>query len=137
MESVRNLVLHQANLTLARYYTADSRLFIKYVSGGNVKVPTIEGYKSAISATLKSGNMNVGKNPHLCKLIDSFYADRPVERNLTPRWDLAIVLSSLTKSPFERRDMALIDLKLLTLKTVFLLSLGTEGERFTPWIGLG
>ena len=42
---------------------------------------------------------------------------------------MLIVLSALTKSPFERRDMALIDLKLLTLKTVFLLSLATGARR--------
>ena len=55
---------------------------------GNLKVRTIEGYKSAIAATLKARGMNVGTDPHICGLISSFYIDRLVEPNLVPCWDL-------------------------------------------------
>ena len=96
---------------------------------GKLKVSTIEGYKSAISATLKVTGVNFGTDPFLCGLVNSFYTDRPIERNLAPRWDLSVVLSALTKSPFEPRDMATIDLSLLTYKTVFLLSLATGARR--------
>ena len=91
----------------------------------------IEGYKSAIAATLKPGGANVGSDPHLCVLVNIFYTDRPVERNLVLHWDLAVVLDALTKSPFEfeRHYMASVELKLLTLKMVFLLSLATGARR--------
>ena len=46
---------------------------------GKSKVCTIEGYKSAIVATLKAKGINVGTNPHICRLINSFYMDRMVE----------------------------------------------------------
>ena len=52
--------------------------------------------------------------------------DRPAERNLAPRWDLSVVLGTLTKFPFEASyGSTPILLKLLTFKTVFLLALAT------------
>ena len=83
----------------------------------------IEGYKSAIAVTLKPGGTNVGSDPHLCRLINSFYMKRLVERNLSPHWDLSVVLGALTKPPFEPRNMASVELKFLTFKMVFPLSL--------------
>ena len=96
---------------------------------GKLKVSTIEGYKSAISSTLKVRGVNLGTDPFLCGLVNSFYTDRPVERNLAPRWDLSVVLNALTKPPFEPRDMASVELKFLAYKTVFLLSLATGARR--------
>ena len=58
--------------------------------------------------------------------VSSFYTDRLVEINLVPCWDLAMVLDAFTKSPFEPRDRASIDLKFLTFKMVFLLSLASR-----------
>ena len=55
---------------------------------GKLKMSTIEGYKLAIVATLKPWGANVGSDPHLCGLVNSFYTDRPVERNLAPHWAL-------------------------------------------------
>ena len=70
-----------------------------------LNVCMIEGYKSAIAATLKARGMNVGTEPHICELISSFYTD-----SLVPRWlphcDVTIVLDAFTKSPFELWDMA-------------------------------
>ena len=56
---------------------------------GDLKVHMIEGYKSAITATLKARGMNVGTEPHICRLISSFYMDRlaGIKINLVPRWD--------------------------------------------------
>ena len=53
-----------------------------------LKVRMIEGYKSAIAATLKARGMNVGTDPSICGLINRFY-----------RWDLTLVLDAFTKSP--------------------------------------
>ena len=88
-----------------------------------MKVRTIKGYKSAIVG------LNVGTFPHICRLISSFYRDTPLEPNLVPCWDLTVVLDKFTKSPFEPRDMASVELKFLTFKTVFLLSLACRARR--------
>ena len=77
-----------------------------------------------ISNTLKfkTGN-RVGSNPVLSELIRSFELQRPVQRSLTPKWDLSWVLVCLQKAPFEPLHKAS---KLhVTLKTAFLLALAT------------
>ena len=53
----------------------------------------------------------------------------PVECNLVQCWDLSIVLGALSKFPFELRNMASIDLKLLTFKTLFLLGLASGARQ--------
>ena len=94
---------------------------------GKLKVNSlIEGYKSAIVATLiKASGVNVGTDSHICRLIGSFYTDRPVGPDMVPRWDLIVVLDAFTKSPFKPHNMASLELKFLTFKMVFLLSLGS------------
>ena len=76
-------------------------------------------------AIVKLRGINVGMNPHICRLVNSFYTDRPVQPNLIPPWDLTVVLNALTKSPFEPRDVASVELKFFTFKMVFLLSLAS------------
>ena len=49
---------------------------------GDLIICTIEEYKSAIAATLKARGMNMGTDPYICGLMNSFYTDRPVEVNL-------------------------------------------------------
>ena len=58
-------------------------------------------------------------------LITNFYTDRPVELNLIPQWDLLVVVDALTKKTFESKDTSSVQLKHLTYKTVFLLSLAS------------
>jgi len=53
--------------------------------------------------------------------------ERPRSLQVTPKWDLSLVLHYLMKHPFE--PMAHSDLKHLTLKTVFLLALATASRR--------
>ena len=77
-----------------------------------------------ISNTLKfkTGN-RVRSNPVLSELIRSFELQHPVQRSLTPKWDLSWVLVSLQKAPYEPLQKAS---KLhVTLKTAFLLALAT------------
>ena len=77
-----------------------------------------------ISNTLKfqTGN-RIGSNPFLSELIRSFELQRPVQRSLTPKWDLSWILVSPQKSPFKPLHKAS---KLhVTIKTSFLLALAT------------
>ena len=77
-----------------------------------------------ISNTLKfkTGN-RIGSNPVLSELIRSFELQRPVQRSLTPKWDLSWVLVCLQKPPFEPLDKA--SKFHVTIKTAFLLALAT------------
>ena len=77
-----------------------------------------------ISNTLKfkTGN-SIGSYPVLSELIRSFKLQRPVQRSLTPKWDLSWVLVCLQKAPYEPLHKAS---KLhITIKTVFQLALAT------------
>ena len=75
-----------------------------------------------ISNTLKfkTGN-RVSSNPVLSELIRSFELQRPIQRSLTPKWDLSWVLSCLQKAPYKPLRKAS---KLhVAIKTAFLLAL--------------
>ena len=65
----------------------------------------------------------VGSNPVLSELFRSFELQCPVQRSLTPKWDLSWVLVCLQKAPYEPLHKAS---KLhITIKTAFLLALAT------------
>ena len=88
------------------------------------QVSTIKGYRSTISNTLKyKTGYDFGSHQVLSELIKSFAIQRPVDRSLAPKWDLAFVLSHMCKAPFEPLDKA--SLFYLSVKTVFLVTLAT------------
>ena len=81
-----------------------------------------------ISNTLKfkTGNRigSIRINKILSELIRSFELQRPIQRSLTPKWDLSWVLVCLQKAPYEPLHKAS---KLhVKLKTAFLLALATS-----------
>ena len=83
---------------------------------------TIEGYKTALADFLKfHSKEDFNSNIILNKLIRSFRTERPRSQTVIPKWDLALILNFLTQSPFE--PLAQADLKFLTWKTVFLVTL--------------
>ena len=83
---------------------------------------TIKGYRSMIPNTLKFKTDN-GSNPVLSELIRSFELQLPVQRSLTPKWDLSWVLVCLQKASYEPLHKA--SKCHVTLKTAFLLALAT------------
>ena len=66
-------------------------------------------------------------DPAISELIRALELKRPVSRSLAPKWDLACVLWSLTKAPYEPLDQA--TLQFLTWKTVFLLTMASAKRR--------
>ena len=88
---------------------------------------TIDGYRTAISDKIGNGQVNIGKDENLTRLLDSFHRDKPKGRRGVPSWNLSLVLHQLTKPPFEPLRKA--SLKHLTFKTVFLLDLGSGKRR--------
>ena len=88
------------------------------------QVSTIKGYRSTISNTLKyRSGYDIGTHPVLSELIKSFQKQRPVQRTLAPKWDLAFVLTHICKAPFEPLHLA--SLYFLSVKTAFLLTMAT------------
>ena len=77
-----------------------------------------------ISNTLKfkTGN-RIASNPVLSELSRSFELQCPVQRSLTPKWDLSWVLTCLQKAPFEPLHKA--SKLYVKIKTAFLLALAT------------
>ena len=83
---------------------------------------TIEGYKTAIADFLKfHSDQDFNKSDILNKLIRSFKTECPRTVSRIPKWDLSLVLNFLCQEPFE--PMAEADLKFVTWKTVFLVTL--------------
>lgn len=91
-------------------------------------VSTIKGYRATIANTLMFRRARaVCSNPAISELFRAFEQKRPVSHSLTPKWDLACVLWSLTKAPYEPLGQA--SLQHLTWKTVFLLALASAKRR--------
>ncbi len=77
-----------------------------------------------ISHTLAfTKSSQVCADPAISELVRAMELSRPVSRTLAPKWDLACVLGSLIKAPYEPLDQA--SLQFLTWKTVFLLTMAS------------
>ena len=92
-----------------------------------LKPATIAGYRTAIANHLGPAGIEISHSFELNRLITSFHRDRPVKDRNIPSWDLSLVLLALTKPPFEPLKDA--PLKILTFKTVFLMTLASGRRR--------
>ena len=90
----------------------------------HLAILTIAGYQMAIASTFRTtSGAEVGRNPALKSLLRNI----EMEQCHFPEWNLALVLSALTKPPFEPLDQA--SDQLLTWKTVFLIALASGKRR--------
>ena len=113
--------LHPSSRRLADF-------FVYLFDVKKLSVSTIKGYRSMISHTLSfRGRSDIGSDTSISELMRALELKRPVSRSLAPKWDLACVLWSLTKAPYE--PLAQADLQHLTWKTVFLLTLASAKRR--------
>ena len=95
---------------------------------GGLATRTLEGYRSAIANTLKhASNLDLSNNMEISAMLKNFRQTSMVNRNPGPKWSLTLVLNMLRNAPFEPLNTA--SLKLLTLKTVFLLALASGKRR--------
>ena len=93
-----------------------------------LSLSSIKGYRSVLSHTLAfRKSSQVCADPAISELIRAMELKRPVSRSLTPKWDLACVLGSLIKAPYEPLNQA--SLQFLTWKTVFLLTMASSKRR--------
>ena len=87
---------------------------------------TITGYKTSQSSHYSASVLDLSTQL-FTNLIKSYYRDKPVSSRVLHPWNLSVVLDSLKRFPFEPLSVATI--KILTLKTVFLISLATGRRR--------
>ena len=110
---------------LAEYFLF---LFHQQLKGGKKRaVKTIEGYRAALAAIFRHEGRDLSSSPYITNLIKNFAVERPVFKRLVPQWNLALVLNSLIKEPYE--PLGQISLQNLTFKTVFLLALASGRRR--------
>jgi integrase len=89
----------------------------------NFSVGSIKGYRSAIASTLRHFGRDIGTNRDIIDLLSSMTIDRPRPSRSMPTWNLALVLQTLLRKPYEPIGKA--EIKFLTLKTVFLVALAS------------
>ena len=102
-------------------------LRLLYVPVPRSKQAPFDGYRTAIVDTLGPMGLHIFQSSDLNRLLSSFHRDCPKSSRNLPKWNLSVVLNELTKAPFEL--MKDTDLKHLTLKTAFLLTLASGKRR--------
>ena len=94
----------------------------------HLTISTIAGYQMAIASTLRAtSGAEVGRNPALKSLLRNIEMEQGQHQRHFPEWNLALVLSALTKPSFEPLDQS--SDQLLTWKTVFLIALASGKRR--------
>ena len=85
---------------------------------------TVKVYLAAISAChLGFGDMTVGEHRLVRRFMKGGQRLHPISKSVVPSWDLATVLDSLSRRPFE--PLHEVSMKLLSLKTALLLAVVT------------
>lgn len=87
----------------------------------------IQGYRAVINTTIQlCKNREPGNNIYINSLIRSYKQKIPVQDHQIPKWNLNLVLNSLTKPPYE--PMLSASLKHVSWKTAFLTAFATAAR---------
>ena len=87
----------------------------------------MRGYLAAISTVHeKCDGVSPGAHPLATQFLRGVRRSRPSQKPLLPSWDLQMVLRALCEHPFE--PLSRLSLRLLSLKTVFLLALASAKQ---------
>ena len=87
---------------------------------------------TSVASVLRHWVYDPAADPHIKLLVRAFRLERLVQRRITPKWDLHLVLLSLMRPPFTETAESsddVIPLKWPTLKCVFLLALASARRR--------
>lgn len=99
----------------------DIRMVLDFLQRGvekGLKTATLRVQVTALSTFL---GKSLAANPWIIRFLKATSRMIPARSVRPPPWDLSLVLNALTKSPFEPLED--IPIKLLTLKTVFLVAI--------------
>ena len=96
--------------------------YLESLKDVDLKYNTIVSHVSALSNCLPLFDGSpIGACPLVCRWLRGYKAGNPPRRNLSPPWDLAVVLAALREPPYEPLESA--PFKWLTLKTAFLIAI--------------
>ena len=97
--------------------------FLRYLFDFNLSIPTLKVYIAAVVSFQPRGSSasRLFSHPTVKAFLKGLANLRPPVRPPVPQWSLQLVLRALTRPPFE--PMAHCDLKLLALKTLFLVAI--------------
>ena len=94
--------------------------FLQSGADKGLALSTLKGQVSALSVFLEK---QLALDPWIARFFKGLSRQRPVRTSSLPVWNLSLVLQALTKEPFEPLESC--SLKLITLKTVFLVAITT------------
>lgn len=101
--------------------------FLHLFEGQKLSPVTIDGYKSAINSVWSVDGRSLNSSVHVEQLLKSFRVERPRTVHRLPKWDLNLVLRTLTRPPFHPLDIC--QPSYLSSKTAFLLLLASARRR--------
>ena len=102
--------------------------FLEYLATDLHKgLSAIQGYRAVINSTIHlCKNKEPGNNVYINSLIRSHKITQPTQDSQIPKWNLNLVLNSLTEAPYE--PLLSASLKHLTWKTAFLVAFATAAR---------
>ena len=87
----------------------------------------IQGFRAVINTTIQMcKNQEPANNVYINSLMRSIKISQPIKDSQIPKWNLNLVLNSLTKPPYE--PMLSASLKHITWKTTFLVAFATAAR---------
>ena len=102
--------------------------FLYYLSHDLKKgLSAVQGYRAVINSTIQlCKHREPGNNIHINSLIRAIKIQQPTVDNQIPKWNLNLVLNSLTREPYEPLTSA--SLKHISWKTAFLVAFATAAR---------
>ena len=110
-------------------------LYLRYLFDLNLALSTVRVYLAAIISfqPKESPSSRLFSHPTVKAFLKGLAHMRPPTKPPVPQWSLQLVLRALTRPPFE--PMATCDVRLLTLKTLFLVAI-TSARRVSELAAL-
>ena len=105
------------------FNTQSSVAVLEFLQKGVEKGLSISTLKSQVSALSVFQEKRLATDPWIVRFFKSLSRQTPIRCTIFPKWDLSLVLQTLTGDPFE--PLKNCSLKTLTLKTIFLVAITT------------
>ncbi|XP_073451221.1 uncharacterized protein [Aquarana catesbeiana] len=106
-----------------KFNTRGSVAVLEFLQDGIDKGLSLSTLKSQVSALSVYLEKRLASDPWVIRLFRSLSRQRPIQGTVFPKWDLSLVLQTMTAHPFEPLDDC--NLKMLTFKAVFLVAITT------------
>lgn len=117
----------RSNISASRTTLSNIADFLIYLfSDLNLGIQSVKGYRATLASVLRHVGLEISESKDIQDLVRSFELERPISSKRIVNWNLDVVLKFLSKQPFE--PLASANLRDLTCKTLFLISLASAGR---------